>query len=234
MDGGVIAIKTIDLLPPHEFAETDQEQFAKEVAACGIGKNYLRERKVIEEEYKSRREKLTDVKEAESFREKKATEVVDYEDIIKGGESDQVEFKVSIRWDFKKKAVNKFLEFIIAKAISAFMNANGGRLFVGVEDNGEIIGLAHDYAVVHNKNKDGFLLQLTQIINQYLGKAFYQYINAKIIPMKDKEICVVEVAKSKNPVFLKNGGKEEFYVRASASSEPMNMREANEYIKTRF
>ena len=177
---------------------------------------------------------LTRSDESVSFREKKITEVVNYEEIIKGGENDQVEFKVSIRWDFKRKAVNKFLEFIIAKSISAFMNVNGGRLFVGVSDSGEISGIENDYAVVHHKNKDGFLLQLTQIINQYLGKEFHQYTSIKIIPIKGKEVCVVEVAHSKIPVFLKNEGKEEFYIRASASSQPMSMKEANEYIRSHF
>ena len=107
-------------------------------------------------------------------------------------------------------------------------------IFVGVEDNGNIIGLEHDYAVVNHKNKDGFRLQLTQIINQYLVKTFYQYISVKIIPMKGKDVCVIEVAKSKTPVFLKNGDKEEFYIRASASSQPMSMKEANEYIRSHF
>ncbi|KKT14446.1 MAG: hypothetical protein UW76_C0042G0010 [Parcubacteria group bacterium GW2011_GWF2_44_8b] len=233
IDGGVIAVRTLNLPSPHEVAEMDEKDFTEKVAASEIGKPYLRERKKIEEEYLARRDILTRSEESESFREKK-TEVVNYEEIIAGGESDSVEFKVSIRWDFKRQAINKFLEFIIAKSISAFMNKGGGRLFVGVEDSGNIIGLEHEYAIVKNKNKDGFLLQLTQIINQYLGKAFYQYINIKIVPMKDKDVCVVEVAKSKTPVFLKNGDKEEFYVRAAASSEPMSMREANEYIKTRF
>ena len=36
------------------------------------------------------------------------------------------------------------------------MNVNGGRLFVGVNDSGEIIGIENDYALVHHKNKDGF------------------------------------------------------------------------------
>src|SRR3989338_10089064 len=232
IDGGVIAVRTLDLLPPHEFAEMDEEEFVAEVAVCEIGKNYLRERKEIEEEYKARRENLLKTEESESFREKKITEEVNYEEVIKGGESDQVEFKVSILWDFKRKAANKFLEFIIAKSISAFLNANGGRLFVGVEDSGEIGGIENDYAVVNHKNKDGFLLQLDQIINQYLGKAFYQYISIKIIPMKGKDVCVIEVAKSKTPVFLKNGDKEEFYIRASASSQPTSMKEANEYIRS--
>ena len=71
IDGGVIAVRTLDLLTPHELAETDEEQFVKEVAACEMGKNYLRERKKIEEEYQARRDKLTGADESESFREPK-------------------------------------------------------------------------------------------------------------------------------------------------------------------
>src|SRR3989344_4635229 len=70
VDGGVIAVRTLDLLPPHEFAEMDEEEFVEEVAKCGIGKNYLRERKKIEEDYLARRDKLTR-DEPESFREVK-------------------------------------------------------------------------------------------------------------------------------------------------------------------
>lgn len=234
IDGGVIAVQTLDLPSPHEVAEIDEKEFAEQVATSEIGKKYLREREVIERDNQTRRETFLSAKEPESFREKKEASEVNYEEIIKGGENDYVEFKVSIRWDFKRGAVNKFLEFIIAKSISAFMNANGGRLFVGVGDSGEIGGIENDYAVVHHKNKDGFLLQLTQIINQYLGRAFYQYISIKIISIKDKDVCVIEVAKSKTPVFLKNGDKEEFYIRASASSQPMSMKEANEYIRSHF
>ena len=114
------------------------------------------------------------------------------------------------------------------------MNARGGRLFVGVDDSGEINGIENDYAVVHNKNKDGFLLQLNNIINHYLGKEFHQYLSVKIIPIKGKDVCVVEVSKSKSPVFLRDGDKEEFYIRASAASQPMSVRQANEYIRTHF
>jgi type IV secretory pathway TraG/TraD family ATPase VirD4 len=73
IDGGVIAVRTLDLLPPHEFAEMDEEEFVAEVAAAEIGKNYLRERKEIEEEYKARRENLLKADESESFREPKQT-----------------------------------------------------------------------------------------------------------------------------------------------------------------
>jgi hypothetical protein len=232
--GDVMKIQTLELPPAHELIEEDEKVYAKAVSQAEIGKKYLRPRKEIEEAYQKRREELFKRMEMESFREKKKTEEVNYEEIIKGGEDDYVEFKSSIRWDYKQGGANKSIEYVIAKAISAFMNVKGGRLFVGVSDSGEIIGIEKDYTLVHHKNKDGFLLQLTQIINRYLGKEFHQYMNIKVIPIKGKEVCVVEIANSKIPVFLKNEGKEEFYIRASATSQPMSIREANEYIRTHF
>ena len=77
-------------------------------------------------------------------------------------------------------------------------------------------------------------MQLTQIINMYLGKEFNQYVTIKIVEIESKDVCVVEIANSAMPVFLKDNNKEEFYIRASASSQPMSIREANEYIKTHW
>jgi len=161
-------------------------------------------------------------------------EAVNYQEIIKGGENDYVEFKSSLRWDYEQGNVNKSMEHVIVKTISAFMNSEGGKLFIGISDTGVVLGIEKDCATLKNKNKDGFLLQLTQVINQYLGKAFNQYAGIKIIQIGDKEVCVVDVMSSAMPVFLKNADKEEFYIRASASSQPMSMREANEYIRTHW
>ncbi|MFA7178756.1 MAG: DUF262 domain-containing protein [Dehalococcoidales bacterium] len=168
------------------------------------------------------------------LRGKQTEEVMCYEEDIKGGENDYVEFKSSLRWDYEQGIVNKLMESIIAKTIAAFMNSVGGKLFIGVNDDGKVIGIEKDYETLKNKNKDGFLLQLTQIINHYLGKEFNQYINIKIVKVVEKDICVVSVTSSAMPVFLKNNDKEDFYIRASASSQPMSIREANEYIKTHW
>ncbi|MDD3969949.1 MAG: DUF262 domain-containing protein [Candidatus Pacebacteria bacterium] len=165
---------------------------------------------------------------------KKVEEVISYEEDIKGGENDYVEFKSSLRWDYEQGIVSKLMESIIAKTIAAFMNSVGGKLLIGINDDGEILGIEKDYETLKNKNKDGFLLQLTQVINTYLGKEFNQYANIKIVKIAEKDICVVSVTSSAMPVFLKNNEKEEFYIRASASSQPMSIREANEYIKTHW
>lgn len=165
---------------------------------------------------------------------KKAEEVINYEEIIDDGENDYVEFKSSLRWDFEQGNVNKIMEYVVAKTLGAFMNSGGGRLFIGIKDDGEILGIEKDCSTLKNQNKDGFFLQLTQVINQYLGKEFNQYTSAKVVKIHDKDVCVVNVTSSAMPVFLQNAGKEEFYIRASASSQPMSIREANEYIRTHW
>lgn len=167
----------------------------------------------------------------EHLKGKEAEEVVNYEEDIKGGENDYVEFKSSLRWDYEQGNVNKLMESIVGKTIAAFMNSEGGKLFIGVKDDGEILGIEKDCETLKNKNKDSFLLQLTQVINTYLGKEFNQYVNIKVAQIDGKDVCVVDVANSAMPVFLKNNDKEEFYIRASASSQPMSIREANEYIR---
>ena len=71
IEGGVIAISTLDLPAPHEAADMDEEEFRAEVAASEIGGSYLRPREDVETEYKMRRKELLRNAEAESFRERK-------------------------------------------------------------------------------------------------------------------------------------------------------------------
>ena len=65
----------------------------------------------------------------------------DTKGLIEGGENHRVEFKSSIRYDYRQKTTNRDLETVIAKTIAGFMNANGGRLLIGVNDQGEVLGL---------------------------------------------------------------------------------------------
>ena len=52
-------------------------------------------------------------------------EPVSLEDQIADGESDELEFKSSLRWDDKEKMVNKKLEEVIVESIAAFANTSG-------------------------------------------------------------------------------------------------------------
>jgi len=156
---------------------------------------------------------------------------VDWLELIEKGENNFIEFKSSIRWDYKQSVVNKELEHVIAKTISAFMNTEGGKLIVGVDDDGNILGLENDFKTLGNKqNIDGFLLQIDSIVNSYLGKEFHEYINVVIENIRGRDICIIDISDSNQPVFVQNQGKDEFFIRASASSQPLSMREATDYI----
>jgi hypothetical protein len=54
--------------------------------------------------------------------------------------------------------------------MAAFLNTGGGTLVIGVEDNGNIFGLAEDYKLSGNKGRDGFELWLMQTLLKDFGK----------------------------------------------------------------
>ncbi|UJH91878.1 ATP-binding protein [Antarcticibacterium sp. 1MA-6-2] len=81
--------------------------------------------------------------------------VRDIEELIESDENERVEFKSFINYDYYRKTTNKELELVIAKTITGFMNAKGGKLIIGVDDEGNILGLEKDYKSLKHKNKDG-------------------------------------------------------------------------------
>jgi len=158
----------------------------------------------------------------------------DLEALIKKGETNFVEFKSTLRWDLKQKKINKVLEHVIVKSISAFLNTEGGFLLIGIDDSGIILGLENDYSTMSKKNSDGFMLTLTNLINHQLGKNCHKSVDIAIVKVDQKDVCIVSITKSDVPVFVGKNGKEEFFIRTSCSSQPMGMKESLEYIKSQF
>lgn len=155
-------------------------------------------------------------------------------ELLKAGENDHVEFKSSLRWDYKQNQMNKALENVILKTIAAFLNTNGGTLIIGVDDSGSVLGLENDYETVSKKSSDGFILTLTNLINQHLGKRVHKFINLEIVNHDDNDICAVTVSKCNGPVFLGKNDNETFFIRASASSQRLSVSEVVGYIKSHW
>ena len=64
--------ETLDHPKPHEKAGVaDEDDFMREVAACGIGSKYLRDRNELEADYQARRAVLISNGGKEIFKEKK-------------------------------------------------------------------------------------------------------------------------------------------------------------------
>lgn len=162
------------------------------------------------------------------------------EELIAGGESDELEFKSTLRWDLKQGKPDKKIEEIVVKTVAAFANSQGGTLLIGVDDEGNIIGLEHDYLALGDVDRDKFELHLLNVLNEQFGVAFVtSRVHIRISGLDGSEVCQVEVLPAKKPVIVKTKDKngvtiEKFYVRSGNSSQEMPLSQMDAYREERF
>jgi hypothetical protein len=154
--------------------------------------------------------------------------------LIEQGESAELEFKSTVRWDLREGKKNPELEGVIRYAVAGFLNAHGGTLLIGVSDDGSIVGLQLDYGTFRKPNRDGFELFLTELLLGGLGKDMATSIRTSFHEADGKDVCRLTVAAGPRPVFLKEGNDEVFYLRAGNSTRRLSTREAVLYCKTRW
>lgn len=145
------------------------------------------------------------------------------EEIIQEGETNQVEFKPALLYNFSTGRAGIGVKGIIAKAICAFLNSNGGFLIIGVTDKGEPQGLSYDYSLAGEKNeKDFFMLEFDQMLEHFLSFSVKSNVSGQFYKYNEKEIFIVTITPSKRrPIFLKGQNGKEFYVRGEASSRQL-------------
>ncbi len=164
---------------------------------------------------------------------------VSIEDLVREGESEELEFKATLRWDLVNEIVNKKLEDAVVKTIAAFANGQGGTLLIGVGDDGDILGLEHDYVSLRG-DRDEFELHLRNLLNKSFGSPFVtSKIKIGFPAPADREIGQVDVHQSTKPLFVetfdKNGQRtERFYVRSGNSSQELSPSETSAYLADRF
>jgi schlafen family protein len=153
--------------------------------------------------------------------------------IIHSGESDIVEFKSSLRYDYANERINKGLEKVFLKIVTGFLNAKGGTLLIGVDDNGVALGLEKDYATLRRQNRDGFELKLMQLISSQIGTEFCSFIRVSFYKLSVKDICSIEVIASSVPAYVNIDGKTIFYLRTGNSTKQLTVQEAVNYVSFR-
>ncbi|MDT0641932.1 ATP-binding protein [Zunongwangia sp. F363] len=158
--------------------------------------------------------------------------VRDIEELIQAGENKRVEFKSSIRYDYYRKSTNRDLEVIIAKTITGFMNAKGGKLIIGVDDDGNVLGLEKDYKTLKHKNRDGYEREVFRIISTQLSHEACFSNHISFYSINEKDVCVVNIEPSNEPVYVNDEGNTTFYVRTGNATYPLSVKETVDYLKT--
>lgn len=124
-------------------------------------------------------------------------------------ESETVEFKQQ----FPEKATE------VAKELIAFANAEGGRIYFGVDDDGFIVGV---------ENLKDLHLRICGVARNNCEPALHPRFDTE--RHNQKEILIARVDKSRY-VHRRNDGK--FYIRVGASSVEMSVDELEELIVQR-
>ena len=154
--------------------------------------------------------------------------------LLSEGENQHVEFKSSLLWDYHQQIPNKSLYLPVMKNVAALMNSSGGVVIIGVDDDGNVLGLEPDFNVMKKKDEDGFENTFNLAFNQMIGAQFRQYVTLQFEEIAAKLICLVTVQPAHSPAYLTYNGKETFYIKTGNSSQPLTISQATGYIQTRF
>lgn len=159
------------------------------------------------------------------------------EEIIANGEGNRVEFKPALLYNFKTDKAGISVKGKIATAICAFLNANGGILFIGLDDDGKPTGLEYDFSLANGKKpKDFFQNEFDQMIEHFLSFSVKANITAQFYEIDGKDIFIVAVEPSKNrAIFVKGQNGKEFWVRGNAGNRQLtDMEELANYCIDRW
>lgn len=149
--------------------------------------------------------------------------------VIDSGEGDRIEFKSTLRWNLHADKADRRIENASLKTVAAFLNSDGGTLLVGVNDDGEALGLASDSFANH----DRLLLHLTGMINNHLGGEFAPFIQSSIVALDGKDVLVVECLPSPQPVYFRRDSDEVFYVRSGPATQQLSPSAVVAYVTHR-
>jgi hypothetical protein len=156
--------------------------------------------------------------------------MLDLPSLIAQGEGPHLEFKAR----FHEGSGDYRLETATVKAIAGMLNGGGGKLLLGIKDDGETIGIEADYEKQGKQNRDGFEIELTNELGAKLGANTLPLIQIHFVTVNDHDVCVVEVNRSTKPVYMQEDGTPKFYVRMQNSTRPLDISEATEYIQDHF
>ena len=150
----------------------------------------------------------------------------DWAAVIAAGESERVEFKSTLRKNLHTRKNDDDIRDAVVKTIAAFLNTNGGTLFVGVADDGKILGTDDDGF----DNEDKMSLHLSNLVNDRIGPLAWGAIRATFQDVRGARILVVECERASSAAYL----KQRFYMRTNNATVELSGRDLVEYVGRHF
>ncbi|MBD3588093.1 RNA-binding domain-containing protein [Bacteroides sp. GM023] len=128
------------------------------------------------------------------FRIEKKEDKTEEEEVVNlGRESGEIEFKSSIVYPANRTTPDmKQQSEVILRTLAGFLNADGGTLYIGVADNGNVTGLKNDFSYMAC-DSDAYERFIRQRIISTMGKDVNSLIHIAFPKYGEREICHVTV-----------------------------------------
>lgn len=147
------------------------------------------------------------------------------------GEGDQIEFKSGFQVSDEGSARNDFMRRAVTKTVAGFLNASGGELFIGVRDDGTVIGIERELQFAGSM--DRFQLALGSALASRIGAAHMGFWRIGFEDYQGLTVCVVSVERSPEPAFVNAEKGAEFFVRSAARTIPLDPRDTVRHLQSR-
>jgi len=151
---------------------------------------------------------------------------------LETSESHRKEFKSSFQWDIAHNCKNLDERLKTLKTIVAFLNSEGGVLFIGINDNRTVRGIKEDLELFASST-DKFLLQVRDLISDRIGAEFAPLVKTHCESTEGKTVCVIEVEKAIGPAFLRGDSRNHFYTREGPRTNELDPKETSAFIRTK-
>lgn len=160
----------------------------------------------------------------------RAKQQISSRELLEAGENEHIEFKSTLRWNMNANKKDTNITYAVLKTVAAFLNSDGGTLFVGVNDDGKVLGLEPDQF----ESNDKLLLFVTNVIKSNIGPLFINYIHYHLERIRGKIVLRVDVQASADPCYLQDGNTDHFYIRTGPATTDLKLSEVYDYVRKRF
>ena len=137
-------------------------------------------------------------------------------------------------YDHDRDVRNKELQRVLLKEIVALLNTEGGTVYVGVSDNGDILGIEKDCSMTGRRG--GWHGWSESFVNavKTLGPAAAANVRHEPVVIEGTTVAKITVLRGARPAYLDPKNRGEFVMRQGSSSVSLTPQEAIEYHAERF
>ena len=157
--------------------------------------------------------------------------------LLNNDENRVLEFKSTGFRNLHTGQKDQKIEHMVVKSVAGFMNANGGTLLVGVDDQGSPVGINQEFSELKKPNTDGWLLWLTDLVSTHLGTGAATELDTNFCTVSGLIVACIDISASHTPVFskVKKGGERNvFFVRVNNTTRELSGQELLDYRQRRW